>query len=71
MPKHKHKLEVLLEDQQIDIQDENLLIYMLLSDSQLCITMSNDKATMNSLSRREITILCLHNTITLSTIIQI
>ena len=50
MPKHKHKLEVLLEDQRIDIQAENLLMSVLLLESQLCPAMGDDKAAMN---RRE------------------
>ena len=48
MPKHKHMLDVLLEDRWIDIQDENLLMCVSLSESSLCVTEGNNKAAMNS-----------------------
>ena len=47
MLKHKHELEVLLEDQQINIQDENSPTHLSLLDLQLCITMGDNKAAMN------------------------
>ena len=53
MPKHKHMLEVLLEDQQINIQDENLLTCVSLLELSLCVTMGDNKAAMNSSSTRE------------------
>ena len=71
MPKHEHKLEVLLEDRQINIQDENLLMHMSLLDLQLCVTIGDDKATTHSLSRKKITILCLHKTFHFQLMIQI
>ena len=70
MLKHKHELEVLVEDRWIYVQDENLPMCVSLSSSQLCITMSDDKAAMNSLSRRKITISCLHNFIILGIVIS-
>ena len=70
MPKHKHMLDVLLEDRWIDIQDENLLTHMLLSESSLCVAKGDDKATMNSSSEKKITILCLYKSIHFQLIIQ-
>ena len=55
MPKHRHMLRVLLGAQQNDVQCENLTTRV----SSLCCTMCDNRAMMQSLSMKKITISCL------------